>query len=357
MTDLTRLTVTDLIIKNTISGGAGLFPTPSNAVLTSGSVLAYNEILIAADAAVVPAGVTKVDGLSVRLKFGGTAATGGRHGGEFRVIQDSATSTSNTDRNYVGVVGYFQTNSGDGGTPSIARGAGFGGNFVAVLADGVQDYLNLGGVEINTRAGAGSTVRRLAGLQLHHEDKVQASTDYDCALSISAKGVATAFRKTGILFSDFAGQQPIDTSGTMVKTVGSGTVASVIDVSSYTVTGNYFLSGDYVWNTSLLRPIANNSKDLGAASFTWRAVYAGTGFYVGANQILGPRKTGWGTCTGTVSTAAYATYAGQTISATPTQAEVQALDDAVKALSRRFGAYDQGILHAGTSGQGGVVGV
>lgn len=42
----------------------------------------------------------------------------------------------------------------------------------------------------------------------------------------------------------------------------------------------------------------------------------------------------WGAPTGTVSRTALAAYAGQTVSNPPTQAEVQALDDAVKALSQ-----------------------
>lgn len=42
----------------------------------------------------------------------------------------------------------------------------------------------------------------------------------------------------------------------------------------------------------------------------------------------------WSAPTGTLSRSAYASYAGQTVSNPPTQAEMQALDDAVKALSR-----------------------
>jgi hypothetical protein len=42
----------------------------------------------------------------------------------------------------------------------------------------------------------------------------------------------------------------------------------------------------------------------------------------------------WTAATGTASRAALASYAGQTVSATPTQAEVQAIDDAVKAISQ-----------------------
>lgn len=45
-------------------------------------------------------------------------------------------------------------------------------------------------------------------------------------------------------------------------------------------------------------------------------------------------STGWGAPSGTLSRAAYASYAGQTVSNPPTQAEVQQIDDALKLLSQ-----------------------
>lgn len=47
------------------------------------------------------------------------------------------------------------------------------------------------------------------------------------------------------------------------------------------------------------------------------------------------QTSAWVDATGTPSRATFATYAGQTISAIPTQAEVQAIDDHVKVLSQR----------------------
>lgn len=49
-------------------------------------------------------------------------------------------------------------------------------------------------------------------------------------------------------------------------------------------------------------------------------------------------STGWGAASGTLSRAAYASYAGQTVSAAYVQAEAQATDDAVKLLSRTVAA-------------------
>lgn len=46
----------------------------------------------------------------------------------------------------------------------------------------------------------------------------------------------------------------------------------------------------------------------------------------------------WADATGTESRATFAAYAGQTISNPPTQLEVQAIDDHVKAISQRLAA-------------------
>lgn len=48
--------------------------------------------------------------------------------------------------------------------------------------------------------------------------------------------------------------------------------------------------------------------------------------------------TGWGDPTGTATRTAFASFAGQSISASPTQGEVQNIDDHVVILSERLGA-------------------
>lgn len=54
--------------------------------------------------------------------------------------------------------------------------------------------------------------------------------------------------------------------------------------------------------------------------------------------VVRDQTAAWGTPTGTFARTTFASYAGQTISASPTQAEVQAIDDAVKAVSQRLAA-------------------
>lgn len=77
---------------------------------------------------------------------------------------------------------------------------------------------------------------------------------------------------------------------------------------------------------------------------------ATTSWEVGGTKVVGARKTGWVTATGTAARTTFATFAGQTITNPPTQAEVQAIDDHVKILSQRLKALIDD-LHA-TAGHG-----
>lgn len=56
------------------------------------------------------------------------------------------------------------------------------------------------------------------------------------------------------------------------------------------------------------------------------------------DAVLKDQTATWGTPTGTFARTTFAAYAGQTVSNPPTQAEMQALDDAVKANSQRLAA-------------------
>jgi hypothetical protein len=69
-----------------------------------------------------------------------------------------------------------------------------------------------------------------------------------------------------------------------------------------------------------------------------------TGVYqIAGTQVVGPQETGWTAATGTPNKGAYATYAGQTVSASYDQAEAQATDDATKANSQRIKAIEDAL--------------
>lgn len=104
------------------------------------------------------------------------------------------------------------------------------------------------------------------------------------------------------------------------------------------------------WNKKQPSPYQANS----AAATSWTppaSVVRGS-----AGVLLGQRTTGWGVPTGTLSRTALAAYAGQTVSATPTQAQVQAIDDAVKAASQHLAALINDLHASGASSKNGIIG-
>jgi hypothetical protein len=75
-------------------------------------------------------------------------------------------------------------------------------------------------------------------------------------------------------------------------------------------------------------------------------VYTGavhTGASGATVQVVGARETGWTAGTGTANKAAFATYAGQNVSAAYVEAEAQATDDAAKANSQRIKAIEDAL--------------
>lgn len=67
---------------------------------------------------------------------------------------------------------------------------------------------------------------------------------------------------------------------------------------------------------------------------------ATTSYEVAGTKVVGARDTGWTAGTGTPNKGAFATYAGQDVGAAYVEAEVQAIDDAVKANSQRIKALE-----------------
>lgn len=73
-------------------------------------------------------------------------------------------------------------------------------------------------------------------------------------------------------------------------------------------------------------------------------------YYRAGTKVLGARVTGFSAMTGTATKTAIATYTAPTISNPPTQAEVQAIADALQAAMRRLKALDDAALAHGFTG-------
>lgn len=155
---------------------------------------------------------TKVDGLVVQHDFGGAGARGGRHAAEFMLTQRAATESDNTDRNYVGLVGFCGTNSGDGGTDDTSnyKGAYFGGNFYTTIKT-APFVAHANGCESNVLIDAASTVHYRSGYSAVSSGINQATT-YDAAYSVGALGASGAQWRDGLLVGVQNGRNPVSRS-------------------------------------------------------------------------------------------------------------------------------------------------
>lgn len=192
-----------------------------------------------------------------------------------------------------------------------------------------------------TRAGATPTYDGQIGTQLDINVPFVANGtsagDFDIPLLIS--GANTLF-----------GNVSVATAGFDFTFTGAGNV--VVNLSgSFAVTGQTYLysntqlgnGGAEVINfeggTLQVNGSALNDSLLGGGGTGISLAYPVADF-ISANNT----QTGWGTPSGTLARSTFATYAGQTISNPPTQAEVQAIDDALVIASRRLAALITDLL-------------
>lgn len=153
---------------------------------------------------------------------------------------------------------YCFTNENLGGVSGTPRGNLYGSNLYALLQTGATFISNLTACEINVENQTGTSAAYISGIQIA-DRKNNRGSDTDAALSISsALGVGWT---NGILFSAANGSHPVDTSSTLLKTSGSASALSGIDISSYTFSSYAFRSnafnvdgsGNAIFGTSVAR--------------------------------------------------------------------------------------------------------
>lgn len=75
-----------------------------------------------------------------------------------------------------------------------------------------------------------------------------------------------------------------------------------------------------------------------------------TGLSIDGVKVVDNRDAGWTAATGTASKATFATHTSQDISAAPTEAEVQAIDDHLVVLSQHIKAIVDLLIAHGLAG-------
>lgn len=122
---------------------------------------------------------------------------------------------------------------------------------------------------------------------------------------------------------------------------GGGANIQIGDVSSASDVILINLAGNFVWmivnEGSLTLSNRSNATTYDPVTGRWRLPSAAQ-IEIGGNKVVGSRVTGFGGVVGTANKAAIATYSAPAISNPPTQAQVQALANAMQETSQRLKA-------------------
>lgn len=179
----------------------------------------------------------------------GREAGGGRIAISGYVQQDAVSSTGSNARNYVGCGGFTTTSTGDGGSGvaiANARGAYFGGNFIAKATGTATNMYNLCGVEVNAENVTGATSRYVSGVASVGAVAQPGSvlTAAYTAGGLTEGGTTHNGWSHGLCFTDLNGRDAMGATGTLIGTYlenNTGfrrTIANVIDVSTFRPTGS-----------------------------------------------------------------------------------------------------------------------
>jgi hypothetical protein len=300
-----------------------------------------------------------VEGFSFQHYFGGTnTRRGGRNALAVYAYLTGPSATNNDNWNYVALTGVATATASDGGTALTVgnmRGALFGAGIVAVAQPAATNLVHVCGLEVDVALQAGSSAGAKSGLLISSriDDRVKGAIT-DAAIWIFKQDVACPTFTDGILF-DWRGNSanmPFDSSSTVMRT-GPGTIGVGIDFSATTVATAAFKSPGFTvgptgginiatgiitantpgitigntWNNAatVFQGLAINIANTASAA-TSRiidtfvggvAVFSvdrsgqirsnniilnpGQGYFIGANQVVGVRNTGWAAMTGTAN--------------------------------------------------------
>lgn len=214
-----------------------------------GTVFYFNDVLVNGDQSQLD---STAYAFAARYGFGGSNMRGQRTALlGFAVLNTESGNISEEFRHYAGVSGEVQASSGDGGTDtgSGAQGSILGLYGSAIAANGATNLRSIIGLEVNTSARTGSSVKDHIGLRVvPWSDHAVSGAGMDAAVQIAAQTGAAEWVDYGIVFdtdSDGTEDDLFGASATLIGTKGADTLANGVDISSFTFTGDAFKSNGF----------------------------------------------------------------------------------------------------------------
>lgn len=269
---------------NTLSTGLTINQTASGTFTTTINYN-FNSINIGSDSANLSTNFGV--GLECLYTFGGSSMQGGRTAISGNAGLATTSSSTNANRNYVGVVGLSEAlvnDNGVGTANASAAGAVFGGNFVGNLASSAATaFLNVSGAEFNTQVVQSATVwaKTLAQFSSLTGDKTQGA-GVDAMLWLYNQSTSNPGWNNGILFDGTNNPWPISTTGTIIKSLGSNTAAVGIDFSATSFATAAIKSKNFTVDG--LGNLNATTYQLGGLTF---ALFDANNFYVGNRPSTG----------------------------------------------------------------------
>jgi hypothetical protein len=189
------------------------------------------------------------NGLRYDLIADGSNNTGGCQAlfGSFQMNQP--TSSSNANRNYVGVTGFgsaYSSDNGTGLTAETAKGALFGMSAAAYLQSGAVNWLGVSGIEANVFSQPNSSYAYASGASLVSGLNHSAAI-VDAACWIGAQsGVGWRY---GVLFTDRNGVDPVSSYTTLLGSQwtagGARQIANGVDLRGFTFSDAAFAAPNF----------------------------------------------------------------------------------------------------------------
>ena len=203
---------------------------------------AYNSIIISDDGLKLNLPGVYTYGEYVGLTVGSTNAFGPKVA--IRGLVNYGAVGGKTQGDLIGVSGWAISNQPNGGaslTSSGAAGTLYGMEAIGWAFSGATNYLVVSGGEADANINTGATALHRWGWSIVGNGAVRGANT-DAALHIGAATATGAFTNA-IMLTNTNGQATLPTSGAVLATDGStNTIATGIDLSPYTITGN-FLKG------------------------------------------------------------------------------------------------------------------
>ncbi|MFJ1251904.1 hypothetical protein [Cupriavidus sp. CuC1] len=216
------------------------------------------------------------------MYFGGSTTTGGRIAvNGITYNSGGATSASNTNRNYVGVVGQSHAANSDGGTnlTTDARGGFFGLNGIAYADPAATNLLGIVAQENDTYSQAGASFKYQTGLNIVGFNTVRGSV-VDAAMMIGGStangpyGPHTGW-KCGMCFTDFNGVDPMYSGSTLLGYVWVNNPATKRSITSGIDLSGFSISGAVIQSQAM--SLSDNTLLLGVNGSNISAITAGSG--------------------------------------------------------------------------------